>query len=76
MPIANGKRLTISASTTSDRDIVMCRAFKAPRELVFDAWTKPELFVHWFGPRGWTVPICEMDVRPGGAWFRRMRADT
>jgi uncharacterized protein YndB with AHSA1/START domain len=66
MSRASGERLTVTA--TSDRGIVMSRVFDAPRQLVFDAWTKPELFTRWFGRRDWTVPVCEMDVRPGGAY--------
>ena len=50
-----------------DREIVMTRSFDAPRQLVFDAFTKPELVTRWLlGPDGWTMPVCEMDVRPGG----------
>jgi uncharacterized protein YndB with AHSA1/START domain len=55
-------------TTPSDREIVMTRDFDAPRELVFQAWTNPEHVPHWFGPRGTTVPLCEIDLRPGGAW--------
>src|SRR4029079_16263900 len=55
-------------TTPSDRAIVMTRVFNAPRRLVFEAWTKPELLARWFGPRGWTVPVCEIDLRPGGAY--------
>src|SRR2546430_477281 len=51
----------------------MTREFKAPRRLVFDAWTRPELLARWFGPRGWTVPVCEIDLRPGGAYRYVMR---
>jgi uncharacterized protein YndB with AHSA1/START domain len=51
----------------------MTRVFDAPRRLVFDAWTRPELFVRWFGARGWTVPVCEIDLRPGGAYRYVMR---
>ena len=48
----------------NDRDVVVVRAFNAPRDLVFDAWTKPELVQRWLlGPPGWTMPVCEMDVR-------------
>ena len=56
-----------------EREIVITRGFKAPRTLVFDAWTKPELFALWFGPRGWSVPECQMDVRPGGAFRYLLR---
>jgi len=56
-------------TTPSDREIVMTRVFKAPRKLVFDAWTKPELVRRWLlGPPGWTMPVCEIDLRVGGAY--------
>ena len=46
----------------------MTRVFDAPRDLVFDALTKPELLKRWFGPHGWTLTECEVDLRVGGAW--------
>ena len=55
-------------TTPSDREIEMSRLFDAPRELVFEAFTTPEHLSQWFGPRGWSVPLCEIDLRPGGAW--------
>jgi uncharacterized protein YndB with AHSA1/START domain len=56
-------------TTPSDREIVMTRVVNAPRRLVWDAWTKPEHLPHWMlGPAGWTMPVCEIDLRPGGAW--------
>ena len=56
-------------TTPSDREIVMTRVVDAPRGLVFEAWTKPEHPPHWMlGPSGWTLPVCEIDLRPGGAW--------
>lgn len=49
--------------------IVMKRVFDAPRKLVFEAWTNPEHVSRWMlGPSGWTMPVCEIDLRPGGAW--------
>ena len=55
-------------TTPTDREIVMTRVFDAPRRLVWEAWTSPEHLPHWMlGPPGWTMPICEMDLRPGGA---------
>ena len=66
MAAASSERLTVTAR--GDREIVMTRVFDAPRHLVFDAWTKPELLARWFGPRGWTVPVCEIDLRPGGTY--------
>jgi uncharacterized protein YndB with AHSA1/START domain len=60
----------------NDRDVVVVRSFNAPRTLVFDAWTKPELLQRWLlGPPGWTMPICEMDVRPGGKYRWRWRSE-
>ena len=55
-------------TTPSDTEIVMKRVFDAPRALVFEAHSKPEHIKRWWGPRGYTTPICEMDFRPGGAW--------
>jgi uncharacterized protein YndB with AHSA1/START domain len=55
-------------TTPTDRMIEMTRLFDAPRELVFDVCTNPEHLPHWFGPRGWSLPVCEIDLRPGGAW--------
>ncbi len=64
-------------TTPSDREVVMTCEVDAPRELVFDAWTKPEHVQQWMlGPSGWTMPVCEIDLRPGGAWhFVWGRAD-
>ena len=56
-------------TTPSDREIRMTRVFDAPRRLVFEAYTNPEHVPHWMlGPEGWTMPVCEIDLRPGGAW--------
>lgn len=54
------------------REIVITRVFDAPRELVFEMWTNPKHLVHWWGPRGFTTTIQEMDVRPGGLWRKIM----
>jgi uncharacterized protein YndB with AHSA1/START domain len=53
---------------TTDREIVISRVFDAPRELVWEAMTDPEKVIHWWGPRGFSTKIEEMDVRPGGVW--------
>jgi uncharacterized protein YndB with AHSA1/START domain len=59
----------LKITTPGDRDLVMTRAFDAPRQLVYDAHTKPELVRQWLlGPPGWTMPVCEMDVRVGGTY--------
>jgi len=63
----NTGKLTLT--TPTDREIVMTRVFDAPRRLVFDALTKPELVRKWLlGPPGWTMPVCEIDLRVGGAY--------
>jgi uncharacterized protein YndB with AHSA1/START domain len=55
--------------TPSDREIQVSRDFDAPRSLVFDAFTKPELIRRWLlGPPGWTMPVCEIDLRVGGSY--------
>ena len=59
---------TLKVTTPSDREVEMTRVFDAPRHLVFDAMTKPELLKQWFGPHGWTLVVCEVDFRVGGAW--------
>lgn len=55
-------------SPTADREIVIAREFDAPRELVWQALTNPRHLVQWWGPRGFSTTIQEMDVRPGGVW--------
>jgi hypothetical protein len=50
------------------REVVITRVFDAPRGLVFKAWTDPEHMARWWGPKGFTNPICELDARVGGAW--------
>jgi uncharacterized protein YndB with AHSA1/START domain len=68
MTTAHGLGATMFA-TPSDRELVMTRIVDAPRRRVFDAWTSPEHLPHWMlGPGGWTMPVCEIDLRPGGAW--------
>src|SRR4030095_2353855 len=59
---------TLQITMPSDREIVLTRVFDAPRHLVFDAFTKPELLRRWFGPRGWSLVVCEVDLRVGGGF--------
>lgn len=60
---------TLKVSTPSDREIAMTRVFDAPRELVFEAYTRPELLKRWLGVHnGWTLEVCEIDLRVGGAY--------
>jgi len=59
---------TLKVTTPSSREIVLTRVFDAPRHLVFDAFSKPELLRRWFGPRGWSMPVCEVDLKVGGGF--------
>jgi uncharacterized protein YndB with AHSA1/START domain len=65
---ANSNSFTVT--TPSDQEIRMTRLFDAPRRLVFEAMTKPEHVKRWWGclGDGYSVPVCEIDLRPGGAW--------
>lgn len=59
----------LQVTTPSDREIAMTRVFDAPRSMVFDAWTKPELLMRWLGVRGgWTFAVCEVDLKVGGTY--------
>jgi uncharacterized protein YndB with AHSA1/START domain len=59
---------TLNVTTPTERELVMTRVFNAPRHLVFDALTKPELIRRWYGPAGWSMVVCEIDLRVEGAW--------
>lgn len=57
----------LEITTPSPTEIRFVRAFKAPARLVFEAYTQPALIKRWLlGPGGWTMPVCEVDLRPGG----------
>ena len=60
------KSLTIT--TPSDREVMLTRKFDAPATMVFDALTKPEWLKRWYGPASWTLVVCDIDLRVGGAW--------
>ena len=67
---------SFQVSMPGDREIRVRRDFDAPRRLVFDAFTKPELVRRWLlGPPGWTMPICEIDLRVGGAYRYAWRSE-
>ena len=83
MTATNPNRETLATQSTSGatssvlspdkRDLVITRTFDAPRELVFKAWTDPTHVAQWWGPKYFTNPVCELDVRPGGAILIHMR---
>jgi uncharacterized protein YndB with AHSA1/START domain len=65
---------TSRAESQATREILITRVFAAPRELVFKAWIEPARMAQWWGPRGYTNPVCEMEAKPGGTLRMVMRA--
>jgi uncharacterized protein YndB with AHSA1/START domain len=63
----------MTASPTSDRELVLTRLIDAPCEKLFRAWTDPALLKQWFAPLPYTTPVAELDVRPGGSNLIVMR---
>ena len=59
---------TVKISTPTDREVIVERVFEAPRQNVFDALTKPELIKRWYGPEGWSLEVCEVDLKVEGKW--------
>jgi uncharacterized protein YndB with AHSA1/START domain len=66
-------KIDIDAGSATEAVIVMSRMFDAPREVVWAAFTDPKHVVNWYGGHGFSNPVCEMDVRPGGLWRHVMR---
>jgi uncharacterized protein YndB with AHSA1/START domain len=67
----------LKLTTQGERQIVMTRDFDGPRHLVFDALTRPELVKQWLlGPPGWSMPVCEIDLRVGGTYRYVWRNDS
>jgi uncharacterized protein YndB with AHSA1/START domain len=66
--IATPRPAPATLEMPSDTEIVITREFHAPRELVWDVFSKPEHIRRWWGLRGTTVPVCENDLRVGGKW--------
>jgi len=65
---AGPMKTTMQVTLPSDREIAMTRVLNAPRRLVFDAFTKPELIKRWlYGPEGWSMPTCDVELRAGGS---------
>lgn len=63
----------VSRIEKDDRVLVLERIFNAPRDLVFTMFKEPEHLKHWWGPRGWELPVCKVDFRPGGVWHYCMK---
>ena len=71
MPVSSAANSdTFTVTTPSEREIRMTRLFNAPRHLVWEAMSKPEHIKRWWGclGQGYSVPVCEVDLRPGGKW--------
>jgi uncharacterized protein YndB with AHSA1/START domain len=67
---------SLTITTPTDREVLLTRTFDAPRDLVFKAVTQPELLKRWYGPTGWTMVVCDIDLRVGGKWrFVSQRPD-
>src|SRR6185437_1608009 len=65
----------MTKSTVNEKDrMVITRVFDAPRELVWKAWTDPKYVMQWWGPKGFTAPVCQMDFRVGGKFLCCMRS--
>jgi uncharacterized protein YndB with AHSA1/START domain len=64
---------SLTEVAVAETNIVMSRVYDAPRELVWEAMTQPKHIKRWWGGPGFTNPVCEMDVRPGGLWHHVMR---
>lgn len=74
MSHASGDLASTSSQTGSEpAELTITREFNAPRTLLWKAWTDPRHLAQWWGPRGYTTPICEIDVRVGGALKLCMR---
>ena len=63
-------------TTPSDKEVMITRVVSAPRRVVFEAFTNARHVPNWLiGPEGWTMPVCEIDLRPGGTWRYVYRKD-
>jgi uncharacterized protein YndB with AHSA1/START domain len=70
----SGSNRTNGAAGSNEREIIISRLFDASPDSVFEAWTDPEHLARWWGPEGFTNPVCEIDLRLGGTWRIVMRA--
>ena len=73
--MATREKLTAEVTLPSHTEVRVTRSFHAPRTLVWQAHTVPELARRWLGYPGWSMPVCEMDIRPGGKFRWRWRSD-
>ena len=64
---------TMVSRVENERVLVLERIFDAPRDLVFKMFKEAEHLKRWWGPRGWEIPVCTVDFRPGGVWHYCMK---
>jgi uncharacterized protein YndB with AHSA1/START domain len=64
----------MATAVKSTNELLLTRIFDAPRNLVWKAWTEPERFMRWWGPKGFTSPVCKIDLRVGGKYLNCMRS--
>ncbi len=69
-----GASAAVKAKSIQESELLIMRVFNAPRELMWKAWTEPERFKRWWGPKGFTIPFCKIDLRVGGAYHYCMRS--
>ena len=74
MATSNPKLSDTASARSGDRELLFTRVYDAPRELVYEAWTKPEQVDRWWGPSGFATFVYQMEVKPGGVWKLVMRA--
>jgi uncharacterized protein YndB with AHSA1/START domain len=72
--VTGNNEIQAVAARVGEKELVMERSFDAPRSLVFAAFTKPEHLARWWAPGGYTIPVCNIDLRPGGVWHYCMRS--
>lgn len=66
--MSESKAADNTIASVEGRELIITRHFHAPRNLVFKAWTDPQHLPHWWGPKGFTLTVQEIDVKPGGVW--------
>ena len=71
--MTTNEQMKTRVTLPSDTTIHITRTFDAPRRLVWEAYTRADYLTEWWGPTGWTLPVCEVDFRPGGTWFYCMQ---
>lgn len=64
---------SVVSKIEGDRVLVLERVFDAPQDLVFKMFKEPKHLKHWWGPKGWDLPVCNIDFRPGGVWHYCMK---